>query len=172
MKAARGIDVEIIDEFGVEESALLELVKAAAESVLVTLSWSLPRLETAVLLCGDARIQELNQEFRGRDEPTDVLSFPLLVDAEIADLQAGRLPYGYPDDTAAVTLGDVVVNIAEAQRAARRYGHSLQRELAFLVVHGLLHLLGFDHDHAGAEREMQQAAEAALTRLGLSRSEE
>jgi len=161
--------VEILDEAGAGDDASA-LVKAVVRSALEVLGWPLPPVEVSVTLTGDERVHELNREFRGVDRTTDVLSFPLLDPVEIEDLKDGRVPYGYPED-APVMLGDIVVNVPEARRAAERYGHRFQRELGFLVVHGLLHLLGFDHDHAEGERIMSALTEAALGRLGLSRDE-
>lgn len=166
---AEPVLIEITDETGVEDG-VAGLVRAAVQSVLASLGRRLPPVEVSVTLTGDARIHELNREFRGIDEPTDVLSFPLLEAAEIDDLQSGRVPYGYPED-ARVMLGDIVINVAEARRAAARYGHRFEREVAFLAAHGLLHLLGFDHDEPDRERAMQALTEQALGRLGLFRDE-
>lgn len=161
--------VEILDEAGVDDG-VTGLVTASVRSVLATLGWPLPPVEVSVTLTGDERLHELNREFRGVDRSTDVLSFPLLDPVEIDDLKDGRVPYGYPEDVP-VVLGDIVVNVPEARRAAERYGHSFQREVGFLVAHGLLHLLGFDHDQAEGEQAMRALTEEALRRLGLSRDE-
>jgi probable rRNA maturation factor len=84
----------------------------------------------SVLLCGDARMRRLNREFRRVDRPTDVLSFP----SEAPDL-----------------LGDVAVDVPYAARQARRRGHPLDREVQLLLAHGVLHLLGHDHETDGGE---------------------
>lgn len=78
----------------------------------------------------DSRVRRLNREYRGKDKPTDVLSFP-------SDERNERAPY----------LGDIVIAAGVARRQARQAGHSLQTELRILALHGLLHLLGYDHGH-------------------------
>ena len=88
-----------------------------------------------VALVGDRRIQDLNRQFRGFDEPTDVLSFHGL------DQPAGR----GESDEGADYLGDIVISVETADRQARRRGSNLKRELKILTLHGFLHLLGYDH---------------------------
>lgn len=104
--------------------------------------------EVALSLVDDQEIQLLNRTWRGKDAPTDVLSFPL-DDEEL--------------------LGDVVISVETAERQSRALGHTLLREMAFLAVHGTLHLLGFDHETAAEEEAMTEAQEAILGRLGIRR---
>jgi probable rRNA maturation factor len=108
----------------------------------------------------DDEIQALNKEHRGKDIHTDVLSFPL------HDPNGMRfvLPPGAP-----ANLGDVVVSLPRAQEQAREFGHSVERELGYLVAHGVLHLLGYDHEEEADRRRMRQQEEAALAPLGLTR---
>ncbi len=118
--------------------------------------------EVSVLVTGDERIQELNREWRGVDEPTDVLSFALAEGEDEPALAA------VPD--APEILGDVVISWPRAEVQAAEYGHPLRRELAFLAVHGTLHLLGYDHEKGvSASRAMREAEEAILSGLGLGR---
>ena len=116
----------------------------------------------SLVLTDDAGIAALNRDYRGRDEPTDVLSFPQLDAVDDAMI----LP---PD--APVMLGDIVVSLPRAAQQAREYGHSLNREVAFLLVHGLLHLLGYDHLTPEESREMEARQEDILNSLGLTRDE-
>jgi probable rRNA maturation factor len=108
----------------------------------------------------DETIRALNAEHRGEDSHTDVLSFPL------HDPNGMRfvLPPGVP-----AHLGDVVVSYPRAEQQARDFGHSLERELAYLVAHGVLHVLGYDHEDEADRRRMRQQEEAALAPLGLTR---
>jgi probable rRNA maturation factor len=120
--------------------------------------------ETSLILVNDAYIRELNREYRGLDQPTDVLSFamqegddgpPIPVSAELPEL-----------------LGDIYISVERALEQAESYGHSFERELCYLAVHGLLHLLGFDHqgpEDTGAMREEEEAImkEFALERGGF-----
>ena len=95
------------------------------------------------------------------DKPTDVLSFPLGIDGE----------YDINNDTGAQMLGDIVISIEHALKQADLYGHSINREIAFLTVHSMLHLLGYDHEPGGLELvRMREKEEAVLTQLGLVRS--
>jgi probable rRNA maturation factor len=103
--------------------------------------------ELSVMLCDDATITELNRDYRGLDKPTDVLSFPL-DDAPFAGSGARRM------------LGDVVISVETARVQAARRGYPLLEELTSLLVHGLLHLAGFDHqDDADAQRMERRSAE-------------
>lgn len=98
--------------------------------------------EVSVTFCNDAYIQELNREYRGKDAPTDVLSFPIF-DTDEED----------PIAEETVPLGDIVLNLDRAETQGKELGHSLLRELAFLTVHSTLHLLGYDHERSPEEDE-------------------
>lgn len=109
--------------------------------------------ELSVVLCDDAVIQPLNRDWRGKDAPTDVLSFAQ---------QEGEATL-----EGDVVLGDLVLSVQTAARQAAALGHPLDHEVAVLVVHGLLHLLGFDHEHDPAEAaEMRAEERRVLTALG------
>lgn len=115
--------------------------------------------EIGLLLTTDLRIRRLNKQYRRKDKVTDVLSFALAEsDADFASS---------PDDPS--TLGQVVVSYPRAVRQARDYGHSVEREVAFLFVHGLLHLLGYDHQRRADEQRMRERQEAILSSLGITR---
>jgi probable rRNA maturation factor len=133
-------------------------------------AWDEPRLSAVVSsllpssdarltlhLVSDETIRALNRDHRGNDTHTDVLSFPL----SGADFV---LPPGEP-----VHLGDVVVSFPRAVEQASAYGHSLDRELAYLVAHGVLHLLGYDHEEEADRVLMRRREEEALTPLGFTR---
>jgi probable rRNA maturation factor len=113
----------------------------------------------ALHLVSDATIRALNAEHRAKDAVTDVLSFPLLDETPFA------LPPGEPRH-----LGDVVVSYPRAVEQARDYGHSEARELAYLVAHGVLHILGYDHERPSEQKVMRQREEAALEPLGYTRT--
>ncbi len=154
-----GHDVFINNEYdgavGVTPALKRLIVNAAAE----TLKYENfdGRAEISVTLCGDGRIRELNRDYRGIDRVTDVLSFPLF-DEEGED-GGEKTP-----------LGDIVIDVDRAASQAKEYGHSLEREIAFLTVHSMLHLLGYDHEEGKAEEsEMFAKQEEILTLLGLTR---
>ena len=109
-------------------------------------------VELSVLLTDDEQIRELNQTYRGVDAPTDVLAFPLpLEDA--------------PSD-APVPIGDVVISVETAQRQAQERGHELEREVTLLLVHGILHLIGYTNGKPPGRREMEEKQRALLAELG------
>ena len=101
------------------------------------------RAEVSLVICGDGAIQRLNRRWRRKDRPTDVLSFPLLEGPLLAQ------PKGQP-----LALGDVVISVPTARRQAAAAGKTLKTELALLWVHGLLHLLGYDHVMKSGEKRM------------------
>lgn len=130
--------------------------------------WLLRRLdlegsELSLVVCDDAFIRPLNRDYRGKDAPTDVLSFAMQEGEAVRE-----------DDP---VLGDLVISAETAARQAEEQGHGLDAELRVLLVHGLLHLLGYDHEVDEDEAEQMRAAEATLlTELGgvvglISRSE-
>lgn len=117
--------------------------------------------EVSVTFADDASIHELNKKFRGVDRPTDVLSFPLF-DYEGESEEP-------PVDELMGMLGDVVLSLETAARQAEEYGHSFAREVAFLTVHSMLHLLGYDHETSEAdEADMRQRQREIMERLGLA----
>jgi probable rRNA maturation factor len=113
-----------------------------------------------VTFVDDAEIQTINAEHRGIDRPTDVLSFSLVDDPD----PSFATPPGEPRE-----LGDVIVSFPRAVAQAEEYGHSVEREVAYLVVHGLLHILGYDHELPDEQGDMRAREEAALATIGLTR---
>ena len=112
--------------------------------------------EISVTLTDNKTIHGINKEHRGVDRPTDVLSFPIFDD----EFDNGEL----------CVLGDIVLSLEKAASQAEEYGHSFERELAFLCVHSMLHLLGYDHEEGAAEEsEMFEKQEQILTLMGISR---
>lgn len=122
--------------------------------------------EVDVLVTNDREIHALNREMRQVDRSTDVLSFPAF------DLTPGELPGAEDADpgTGLVPLGDMVLSLEHVAAQAKEYGHSNRRELAYLVVHSVLHLLGYDHLDEGAEKaRMRAREEAILAELDIGR---
>jgi len=122
--------------------------------------------EVDVLVTSDAGIHQINLDMRQVDRPTDVLSFPEF------ELTPGELPGAEDADpgTGLVPLGDMVLSMERVQAQAKEYGHSNRRELAYLVVHSVLHLLGYDHlDEGPMKAQMREREEAIMAELGLER---
>lgn len=143
-----------------EEAAHEELIQRAVEAALAYEHFE-QDAEVEVLFASLEEIHVINLEQRGIDRPTDVLSFPMEED-----------PYGAEPDptTGAVFLGSMVLCLDKAKAQAEEYGHSLEREIAFLTVHSILHLLGYDHELGEEEeREMFRRQEEVLKGMGLTR---
>ena len=138
-----------------------ERLALAALTSLAQRGISPNRGELSVLLVDDEEIQAHNRLYRGKDMPTDVLSFAQL---EGKGPDMALLPPGFP-----LPLGDIVISIPRMREQAAEFGHSEDREFGFLLVHGLLHLLGFDHQNDADARLMQTTAEDLLAPAGLSR---
>ena len=141
-------------------SGLRILIRRSCNAVLEYEKFEGPA-EVSVTFVDNAAIQELNAQYRGKDMPTDVLSFPL----------GENGVYDKNEDTGASLLGDIVISMEKAMEQAELYGHALQREVAFLTVHSMLHLLGYDHEAGGLEAvRMREKEEAVLIQLGLPRT--
>ena len=137
------------------------LIRRCCNAVLVNENFE-GSAEISVRFVDDEIIHELNREYRHVDRSTDVLSFPL----------GENGVYDINHDTGAKILGDIVISMQHAVMQADLYGHSLQREIAFLTVHSMLHLLCYDHEAEGLERvRMREKEEAVLTQLGLKRND-
>jgi len=120
--------------------------------------------EVALTFVDDGRIQELNKQYRNIDAPTDVLSFAMWegVEGEPEILfEEGEDPSGL--------LGDIVISLPRARAQSEEYGHSLEREVGFLFVHGFLHLIGYDHMDEETEKAMFSRQEEILQEVGLTR---
>ncbi len=125
----------------------------------------------SVRLCGDEDIRRVNAGFRGIDRATDVLSFPLVTypaggTAGACDRLLARC---YDDEAGACMLGDLIISVPHIYAQAAEYGHSPEREAAYLLVHGLCHLFGYDHIDPDDQRRMRQMEESILSGIGLTR---
>jgi probable rRNA maturation factor len=131
---------------GVDDRVGVEAIAARALDAL-----GLTESELSIVLCDDAFIHPLNRDYRGKDRPTDVLSFPQR-EGEESD----------PDDP---VLGDIVLSVERAQAQADERGHSLETEIRILLVHGILHLLGYDHEDDADAEEMEAEERRILSQL-------
>ena len=134
-----------------------ENVRAAAEKVGEL--YGVENGEVSVTLTNNEYIHTLNKQYRGIDRPTDVLSFALN-ESEEPDVEDG------PDVN---VLGDLVISVERAKEQAADYGHSVKREIAFLTVHGMLHLLGYDHMEEEDRIEMEAEQRFVMEKLGILR---
>lgn len=151
-------DVPVTDEIREAVKAVLDRLEEHS---------ALP-LALTLLLTDDAEIRRLNAEFRGVDSPTDVLSFPAYDLGEaLFSQKKDELDLIWEDGS--VFIGDIAISMQRAAAQAAEYGHSLRREVAFLAVHGGLHLLGCDHGDEEDERAMKDLQERLLGTAGIGR---
>lgn len=140
-------------------SGIRLLIKRCCNAVLAMEQFE-GAAEVSVSFIDNAQIKELNDQYRGKDIETDVLSFPL----------GENGVYDINEETGASILGDIVISMEKAMDQAELYGHSLSREVGFLTVHSMLHLLGYDHEQGGLmAARMREKEEEVLGSLGLSR---
>lgn len=116
--------------------------------------------EINVLITDDSGIREINRASRGIDKPTDVLSFPMF------SMEPGHLPENWEayidPDTGTCPLGDMAISLERAVRQAKEFGHSVQREVGYLTIHSVLHLLGYDHMDEGPQKAQMRSREDAI----------
>ena len=120
------------------------------------------KLYISITLTVPEVIQEANKKYRNIDKPTDVLSFPMF---ERQELEA-MLKTGYEVED---VLGDLIISIPRVKEQAVEYGHSFERELAYMVVHGFYHLMGYDHMEENDKKEMRAKEDEVLNKLGITR---
>jgi len=150
---------------GLGERGITSLCRRAIKATLQEENITIP-VQVSVLVSDDKGIREINLEHRGKDMPTDVLSFPSAVyvpghfEANEADIDP---------ETECLHLGDIVISSERAAAQAEEYGHEVTREIAYLMVHATLHLLGYDHENEADQKQMRSREEHILGTLGLVR---
>ncbi|SET41229.1 probable rRNA maturation factor [Natronincola peptidivorans] len=137
----------------IEEEVIITLEKAAKESLAYE-GWD-QDFEVSLSLVDNKEIQQLNKTYRDKDCPTDVLSFPMMDDDD--PVMEEKI------------LGDIVISVEKAVEQAEEYGHSFLREMTYLTVHSMFHLMGYDHMDEESTKEMRLKEEAVLTKLGVNR---
>jgi probable rRNA maturation factor len=138
-----------------KEVCLDLLAKPSEQTCAVDVKEVCKRASVSVILTSNLTIRKLNKQWRGKDNPTDVLSFAMLLEAPPADM-----PW---------ELGEIFISVEQAVAQAHSFNHELEREMAFLTAHGLLHLLGFDHQEPAQEKEMLARQKKILKAAGYPR---
>ena len=154
------VKVNITDNYKKEKVSgkTKALVKKACRAVLHEENFN-DNAEIELTFVDDEQIKELNKEYRNIDKSTDVLSFPL----------GENGIYDKNPENGFYMLGDIVISVDHAEKQADLYGHGIEREIAFLTVHSMLHLLGYDHVDGGEQqRIMRQKEETVLEKMGLA----
>ncbi len=156
--------IDIIDEQHFLNEEHVQLIESLLDIAHEEIGHS-QAFELDVSIVDDKEIHRLNREFRGIDRPTDVLSFAM---EDISDNDDFEISFeGFGDLTS--HLGDIIISIDKLKEQASEYGHSFERELGFLVVHGFLHLNGYDHQTPDDEEVMFSIQERVLEKYGLTR---
>ena len=161
------VERETAVRLGFDEEALIRRVCAAALE-----AENCPyEAEVDVLLTDNEAIRQINKEERGIDAATDVLSFPAVdfpVPGDFAAFEDD--PVLFHPETGELILGDMVISLEKVIAQAAEYGHSQERELAFLTAHSMFHLMGYDHEEEDGREVMEEKQEALLQHLGITRS--
>lgn len=148
----RQTEIEITDE-------ILENLEKAVNVALEKEAIEIP-VEVSISFVENDEIRQLNKEYRKKDQPTDVLSFPLV---ERGQLEKGQAPFEIP-------LGDIIVSTPKVVNQAKEYGHPYLRELAYLTVHGMFHLLGYDHMNQEEKAIMREKEESVMNSINITRN--
>ena len=156
--------MELIIERTIEDTSFDEVIELAIKASLAEEDMD-ENCEISVTLCTNEEIAELNKEYMGRDGATDVLSFPQLAFDEDKCIFEDSMTYNGDN----LLLGDIVISLERAAEQAKEYGHSERREVGFLTVHSMLHLLGYDHMEDADREEMQAKEKKILAAMNLPR---
>ncbi|MER1999542.1 MAG: rRNA maturation RNase YbeY [Lysinibacillus sp.] len=154
------LNIDFLDETGVVLDEHIELVEKLLQHAAQTEGVDVDT-EVSVTFVDNEAIHEINRQYRDKDQPTDVISFAM---EELGEGEVEIIGEGMPR-----VLGDIIISTDRTKEQAEEYGHSFERELGFLAVHGFLHLLGYDHMTEEDEKEMFGKQDAILATFGLSR---
>lgn len=158
--------IELIDETEVVKEEYQKLVEDVVSFASDYLHYPENR-ECCISFVSSERIREINRDFRNIDKVTDVISFAL--DDEDEDMDPIK-NFMASDENFVTSIGDIIISVDRAKEQAEEYGHSLERELGFLALHGFLHLNGYDHQTEEEEEEMTGLQTEILTAYGLTRN--
>ncbi len=158
------MEINVLIEEGVAVPVGEDWLRGVAGQVLAARDAE-PAVELSLVITGQERVRELNRHYRGRDEPTDVLAF-----SAVEEAGADSPPFVPPPDGVR-HLGEVIISCPQAAIQAGEHRHTVAREIAILIIHGVLHLLGYDHDEPERERQMRareaEVLEGIAGKLGL-----
>lgn len=154
------LEIDFIDEVGEVSEEVCQKINDLLQIAAKQEGIERPT-EISITFVDNNRIQEINRDYRDKDQPTDVISFAL---EEIGEGEIEIIGADMP-----TALGDIIISIPRTREQAEEYGHSFLRELGFLAVHGFLHLLGYDHETDEEEQEMFSKQKEILAAYGLQR---
>ena len=142
------MEINVLIDEGVEAPLKVDWLRRVVEQVLSSENVS-PAVELGLVIASQERVQQLNRSYLGRDEPTDVLAF-----STTEEIGADSPPFVTPPD-GVLHLGEVIISYPQAVIQAEEHQHSIKKEIAILIIHGVLHLLGYEHDEPELERQMR-----------------
>ncbi len=145
-----------------ENIEYFELVEKVMQKAFITEKIDKLNLYINVILTNPENIRKTNKEYRNIDKETDVLSFPMFEKKEIQEMLKNE------NDIQDV-LGDIIISVSRVEEQAKEYGHSFEREFAYMLVHGFYHLMGYDHMNEEEKQEMRQKEESVLNLLNITR---
>jgi probable rRNA maturation factor len=149
------MEINVLIDEGLEGCPEVSWLQSVAEQVLVAQNVG-SRLELGLVIATQERVQQLNLSYLGKDEPTDVLAF-----SAMEEIGAGFPPFVTPPDGVS-HLGEVIISYPQAVTQAEEHQHSIKKEIAILIIHGVLHLLGYEHDKPELKRLMSAREEEIL----------
>ena len=145
-----------------EDSKYLELIEKVIRQAFILEKMDNINLYINIILTNPDNIRKINNEYRNIDKETDVLSFPMFEKEEIENLKDNGNNIEEP-------LGDIIISIKKVEEQAIEYGHSFERELAYMLIHGFYHLMGYDHMNDEDKKQMREKEEGVLNKLNISR---
>lgn len=148
-----------------EKEGLAPLLEKVVEACFQKEQLTKAKIYLTIILTTPEEIQKINKQYREIDNPTDVLSFPMFEKDEIIKLQQGKEKLPIKE-----VLGDIIISLAQVEKQAIEYEHSFERELAYMVVHGFYHLMGYDHMEEEDKIQMRKKEEEILEQLNITRA--
>ncbi|GAG85958.1 unnamed protein product [marine sediment metagenome] len=152
------MEINVLIDEGVEANLEPSWLQSIARQVLAAQGAG-AEVELGLVIATEERVKQLNRDYRGRDEPTDVLAF-----SAREEVGADLPPFVQPPD-GVLHLGEVIISYPQAAMQAEEHQHSVKKELAILIIHGVLHLLGYEHDKPKLERQMRAREAELLSRI-------
>ena len=162
------MEINVLIDEDYERYLGVSWLQSVAEQTLVAQDAS-SKAELGLVITNQKRVQQLNRSYLGRDEPTDVLAFSMLPEPSATGESEDSSPFVQPPD-GVLHLGEVIISYPQAVIQAEEHHHSVKREIAILIIHGVLHLLGYEHDKPELEHQMQTREKEILSCIegGLS----
>jgi len=155
------MEINVLIDEGLEGYLEVGWLQSVAEQVLVAQDAG-SKVELGLVITGQEKVQQLNQNYLGKDEPTDVLAFSMLPEPLATVESKASSPFVQPPD-GVLHLGEVIISYPQAAIQAREHRHSVKREIAILIIHGVLHLLGYDHVEPDLECQMKTREKEILS---------